>query len=180
MKNQKCFLSAIAIPIAITATTLLQQSLSVTTLAQLSLTGHWLELGQKRGSQRMEIVQNGNVLNLLLSYPTGDYTQQATLSGNQFQFECKFNNPGSSTDFHYSYIGTFSTDGNIIDLTEKDKTGRNSNRNMRLQRTAEVQVDGAGSQPCSSELVPNNSSPTPISPAPNSNPQNNSTPGYSW
>ena len=34
MKNQKCFLSAIAIPIAITAAALLQQSLSVTTLAQ--------------------------------------------------------------------------------------------------------------------------------------------------
>lgn len=180
MKKQTFFVSAIASLITITTASLLQQSLSVKTLAQLSLTGHWLKLGQKRGSQRMEVIQNGNVLNLLLSYPTGDYTQQATLSGNQFQFECKFNNPGSSTDFHYSYIGNFSTDGNTIDLTEQDKTGRNSNRNMRLQRTAEVQVDGAGSKPCSSELAPNNSSPVPISPPPNSNPQNNSTPGYSW
>ncbi|MEG4573863.1 hypothetical protein QUA56_14380 [Microcoleus sp. N3A4] len=180
MRNQKFFISAIASLIPVTAGALLLQTLSVTTLAQLSLTGHWLESGQKRGSQRMEVIQNGNVLNLLLSYPTGDYTQQATLSGNQFQFECKFNNPGSSTDFHYSYIGSFSADGNTIDLTEQDKTGRNSNRKMRLQRTAEVQVEAAGSQPCSSELAPNNSSSAPISHPPNSNPHNNSTPGYNW
>lgn len=159
---------------AITAATLLQQSLSVTTLAQLSLTGHWLESGQGRGKQRMEVIQNGNVLNLLLSYPTGDYTQQATLSGNQFQFECKFDNPGSSTDFHYSYIGIFSTDGNIIDLTEQDKTGRNSNRKMRLQRTAGVQVEPSGSKPCSSESVPNNRSPA------NPNPPNNVPSGSNW